>query len=103
MAAGTGLAFETEWTAVAQEYAASRGYRFSDECLSDLRGFLAGGLANLGHRSSEIEIRSYNSSVVQLVQAMIDESAEVADGETILHEWTLQAARVKFCPLFPFC
>jgi len=91
------------WIKEAVRYAEAKGYSFDPDCLSDLTVFLNNAAVQL--RASEVEAdgNPHLSGVTQLVQYMIDELNAQIPGEKVLHEWTLSSARLKLCPLFPFC
>ena len=91
------------WTKEAIRYAGAEGYTFDPNCLSDLTVFLNNAAMQLRASEAEADGNSHLSGVTQLVQYMIDELEAQSPGEKVLHEWTLSSARLKLCPLFPFC
>ena len=91
------------WVATAVAYAQSRGYTFASDCLNDLTAFLGNGAVQFLAVASESDPNSHHGDVKRLVDYMIEELDRSAPGDKELHEWTLSAARSRFCPLFPFC
>lgn len=94
---------EERWIAVAVTYAAERGYTYSNECLADLSSFLRGAAANLRAAEAAENPDKLLQDVKRLVRLMIDERIAEDSTSTTLQEWTLTQAKLKFCPLFPFC
>ncbi len=91
------------WINAAVQYAGSRGYTFDPSCLSDLTAFLNGAATQLRASDEAATADAHLLSVMQLVQYMIDDLTEQSPGEKVLHEWTFGNAKLKLCPLFPFC
>lgn len=91
------------WLNVATQYAQSNGYTFEPACLADLTVFLSNGAAQLRSSGEEAAAPSHTANVEHIVQLMIEELAAQAPQDTELHEWTLMNAKLKLCPLFPFC
>jgi hypothetical protein len=91
------------WIKEAVRYAEVKGYSFDPDCLSDLTGFLQNAAMQLRSSDEAADGTRYLLGVMQLVQCMIDELDAQSPGEKVLHEWTLPSARLKLCPLFPFC
>jgi hypothetical protein len=96
-------AIASSWLDVGINYARARGYTFGDDCLSDFSGFVANAAAQFRSSSAEVSASSRDDDVRRLVQYMIEELERQTPGDTTLHEWTLSGARLRFCPLFPFC
>jgi hypothetical protein len=93
----------TLWLNAATQYAQSSGYTFEPACLADLTAFLDTGAAQLRSSGEEAVAPSQSANVQHLVQLMIEELAAQAPQDKELHEWTLMNAKLKLCPLFPFC
>ncbi len=104
---GSGLTLPDEisgrWVTTAVAYAQSRGYTFTSDCLNDLTSFLGNGALQSLAVANEVPSNSHHDDVRRLVGYMIEELDRTAPGDKELHEWTLSAARWRFCPLFPFC
>jgi hypothetical protein len=93
----------SRWMGVATSFALSRGYTFDPHCLKDLFDFLSGGAASMPESTSGDTLGTYDAAVENLVAAMI-ENLNIQDPlGSVLHEWTLSNAKLRVCPLFPFC
>lgn len=92
-----------KWLDLAVTYASGRGYSFAADCLSDLTIFLSNGSRELQTSNRAAEASAHDQDVERLVNYMIDELERQTPGETELHEWTFANARIRLCPLFPFC
>jgi hypothetical protein len=91
------------WLNVAQSFAQDQGYTFTTDCLTDLEHFLGDATVKLPASVITESAESHKDDVRRLVQYMIDEVKGVSPTDRELHEWSLSQARLRFCPLFPFC
>jgi hypothetical protein len=91
------------WLSSAIGYAQARGYTFDPSCQADLTTFFNNAAAQLRASGAEAGAASHNQNVQLLVQFMIEELNTQSPEARVLHEWTLANARIRFCPLFPFC
>jgi len=92
--------FEAAVWRIANAEARRLGYTFDVNCEQDFRSLVRGSLARVGADPLPLS-PTVRQNTKALVAAMVDEARR--GGATKLHEWTLQGALGKLCPLFPFC
>ena len=97
---GPAADFEAAVWTIAKAEARRLGYKFDVNCEQDFRRLVRGSLARVGSDPLPLSA-SIRKNTKTLVTAMVDEARR--GGATELHEWTLQGALGKLCPLFPFC
>ena len=105
--------FEAFWT-TAQSKIAQDQFQLAPGCYSLLWDFLKNAADAYASSAAHGNLQSELDNVSRFVQAMIHEStAAVSLGQnlgapefenySVLHEWSFDGARNRFCPCFPFC
>lgn len=71
-------------------------------CAANLDRLVTYGVDQLNvQQASTGQIELAATNLGRLVEVMAEEAR--AQGESALHEWTLERAKARLCPLFPFC
>ncbi|HEX7286539.1 MAG TPA: hypothetical protein VF532_10170 [Candidatus Angelobacter sp.] len=101
--AGVGTNFILERIlSLAKAVAAREGYTFAPNCENNLRLLITSAVTRIQSEplNQEHAIRTAENNVEILVLEMVRNATR---GDNQLHEDTLEKAKRKLCPLYPFC
>jgi hypothetical protein len=88
----------------AMQEAGRLGFGFSQDCRSDLEGWIDQAVATMrmdGTLGDDSQVDMAETHLKIAVRAMVQEA--VKGGATELQEWTLGNVKSWICPLWPFC
>jgi hypothetical protein len=87
----------------AKTVASRNGYGFATNCENDLRIMIQGGVTQL-KSSNVVELLDATQAAENNLELLVLEMIRnVPAGQLELQEFTLMNARLKLCPLYPFC